>query len=99
MYQPPIEYQSLLPLKSGLSPHFLKREHKMETPKSVSCPRCERVLEYTKENFPVYSYDPFRLQKKCRLCRSEIGSEAQHKSNKYQQIIKKEVVNRFKKHQ
>jgi len=71
----------------------------METHKTIECPRCKRILEHTKDNFPVYSHNPLRLQKKCRLCKSEIASNGQHRTNTYQQRIKKEVIDRFKKHQ
>lgn len=61
------------------------------------CPRCKRVLDYTSSNFGPRPGRLDKLDRVCKLCRSEIATKAQHDTNDHIHEARKKLVNNFQR--
>jgi Zn finger protein HypA/HybF involved in hydrogenase expression len=59
-----------------------------EKPKYVKCPRCERQLLHTTDNFGKSPGNRNKFDRICKLCRSEVASNAQYETNDYFQEMR-----------
>jgi hypothetical protein len=66
-----------------------------EKPKYITCPRCERFLLHTSDNFCRRPKN--KLDRICRLCRSEVASKAQYETNDYFNEMRKKIIEDFNK--